>query len=249
MLTESHRPFQVVPAVDVLGEEAVRLQRGDLGHVTLRERDPRALVGRYAGAGASLVHLVDLTAAAAGEIRPDLVRRMVEAANGVPVQVGGGIRSLADAERLLGAGAARVVVGTAAFAGPDALQRYAGALGEALVVALDARGGAVAVDAWRRTTAERAEDAATRCRDAGVARLLCTAIERDGTMTGPDVGLLERVCVRSGLPVLASGGVRSFADLEAVEAAGCDGAVVGRALLEGALPLTSLGARGHSGSA
>jgi phosphoribosylformimino-5-aminoimidazole carboxamide ribotide isomerase len=123
------------------------------------------------------------------------------------------------------------------LAGDDALGRFAGALGERLVVAVDARGGRVAVAGWSRTTDLSPEELAERCAAAGVRRLLCTAIDRDGTMGGPDLELLHLVRERSGLPVLAAGGIRSEDDLAALEALGLEGAVVGRALLEGAISL------------
>jgi len=107
-------------------------------------------------------------------------------------------------------------------------------------VAVDVRDGRVAVGGWTLMTEITVDEAVDRCRNAGVRRLLCTAIDRDGTLAGPDVELLRRVCARSALPVLAAGGVRSLEDLGAVEAAGCEGAIVGRALLEGGLPLAVL---------
>lgn len=242
MLTETDHRFRVIPAVDVLGDDAVRLEQGDFDRVAIREADPLALVERLVAAGATLIHVVDLDAARAGTIRPDLVRRLVVAARPAAVQAAGGIRSRADAELLLDAGAARVVIGTAAFAAAGALERYAAALEERLVVAIDVRDGLVAVDGWERTTGLPAEEAAERCRQAGVQRLLCTAIERDGTLAGPALDLLARVRASSGLPVLAAGGVRSVEDLAAVEAAGCEGAIVGRAVLERILPASVLAA-------
>jgi phosphoribosylformimino-5-aminoimidazole carboxamide ribotide isomerase len=230
----------VIPAVDLLGQDAVRLSQGDFSRIVLRDADPLALVGRLAAAGATLIHLVDLDGARRGRLRTELVARMVAAAQPARIQAAGGVRSLADAEALLAAGADRVVIGTAAFAAPDALRSFASALGGALVVAIDVRAGHVAVRGWERKTRLTPEEAATRCAEAGVARLLCTAIERDGTLAGPDVDLLERVHARSGLPVLASGGIASQADLSAVAAAGSEAAIVGRALLEGKLPLSLL---------
>ena len=165
------------------------------------------------------------------------MRTLVAAAGETPVQASGGIRSLADAQALLAAGAARVVVGTAALADEDALGQFAGELGDRLVVAVDARDGRVAVAGWTRTTDLTPEDLAERCAVAGVRRLLCTAIDRDGTMGGPDLALLGRVRERSGLAVLAAGGIRSEEDLNALAALGLEGAVVGRALLEGAISL------------
>jgi phosphoribosylformimino-5-aminoimidazole carboxamide ribotide isomerase len=237
--------LHVIPAVDVLDGEAVRLKRGAFDRVVTRRSDPLALVREFAASGAELIHLVDLGAARSGRVDTKLVADVVAAAGPVAVQAAGGVRSGADAEALLGAGARRVVVGTAAFADDGAaLEGYASALGDRLVVALDVRDGAIAVDGWERSTTLDALDAVDRCRSAGVRRIACTAIERDGTLAGPDVELLERVCGRAGIPVLAAGGIRSLEDLHAVESAGCEGAIVGRALLDGQLPLSVLaGAR------
>ena len=241
MLTRHERSrFLVVPAVDLLGTDAVRLRQGDFAQVTNRRADPLALVESYRDAGAELVHVVDLDGARDGRIRPDVVHQTVLAAAPARVQASGGIRSVADAERLVEAGAARVVVGTAAFADEGALERFVEALGERVVVAVDVRDGLVAVGGWTETTTITVAEALSRCRAAGASRLLCTAIDRDGTLAGPDVELLERVCAGAGAPVLAAGGVRSLDDLAAIQAAGCEGAVVGRALLEDRLPLATL---------
>ena len=233
----ARRSFQVIPAVDVLGEEAVRLVRGQFDRVSVRGGDPIALAARFAEQGATLIHVVDLDGARNGRVRRDLVARIAEAARPASIQASGGVRSPADAESLIEAGATRVVVGTAAFAEPDALQTLVASLAERLVVALDARDGRIAVAGWEREAGLSVEEAAERCAAAGVARVLCTAIQRDGTLSGPDLELLESVRAASGVPVLAAGGIGTHADLDAVAAIGCEGAVVGRALLEGSLSL------------
>ncbi len=229
--------FQLIPAVDVVGAEAVRLRQGDFEAVVAQAGDPADLVGSFAAAQPPLVHVVDLDGARTGRIRPELVRELVAAAAPTPVQVSGGIRSSADAQALLDAGAARVVVGTAALDSPAALAELASTLEERLVVAVDAREGRVAVAGWSRMTELSPDEFAERCAEAGVRRLLCTAIERDGTMAGPDLALLARVRERSGLPVLAAGGVRREDDLDELASLGLEGAVVGRALLEGTITL------------
>lgn len=229
--------FLVIPAVDVLGDEAVRLERGRYDAVRVRRPDPVALARELARDGAELIHLVDLDGARSGRVRPDLVAAVAEAVAPAAVQASGGIRSTRDAETLLAAGAARVVVGTAAFAEPEALRGFVDAVGERLVVALDVRGDRIAVSGWTRTAELSVEEALDRCAKAGVPRLLCTAIERDGTLGGPDLTLLARVRAATGLPLLAAGGIRSATDLEHVANLGCEGAIVGRALLEGAISL------------
>jgi phosphoribosylformimino-5-aminoimidazole carboxamide ribotide isomerase len=232
--------FQVLPAVDVLGGAAVRLERGDFDRVVAREPDPEALVRRFVDAGARMLHVVDLDGAREAITSPALVRRLARAASPARIQVAGGVRSPRDAERLLEAGASRIVVATAAFAGSYALAEYRVALNDRLVVAIDVRAGHVATCGWTEMTGLTAEEAAERCADAGVPRVLCTAVERDGTLTGPDLDLLARVRTRSGLPVLAAGGISSAGDLDSVAETGCEGAVIGRALLDGRLPLSIL---------
>jgi phosphoribosylformimino-5-aminoimidazole carboxamide ribotide isomerase len=238
--TEQRVGFQVIPAVDLLGEAAVRLERGAFDRVVAREADPVALVERLVGAGATLVHVVDLDGARSGRTRPDVLRRLVQAAAPARIQASGGVRSIADAEELLAAGACRVVVGTAAFSGPHALEEYRKALDDRLVVAIDVRAGRVVTAGWTEATEISAGEAAERCAAAGVSRLLCTAVDRDGTLEGPDLDLLETVRGRSGLPVLAAGGIRTREDLDAVGRLGCEAAIVGRALLDGRLPLSIL---------
>ena len=245
MLTQRNGPpsktaFQVIPALDLLGGSAVRLERGKFDRVVAREDDPVALVERLVGAGARLLHVVDLAGARDGRIRPDVVRRLATAAAPAVIQASGGIRSVADAEALLEAGATRVVIGTAAFSGPCALEEYRAALDCRLIVAVDVRDGFVVTTGWASATPISAVEAAQRCAAAGVSRLLCTAVERDGMLDGPDLDLLATVRERSGLVVLAAGGISSTEDLDAVERLGCEGAIVGRALLEGRLPLSIL---------
>src|SRR5690349_1803907 len=166
--------IQVIPAVDVLGDESVRLQQGDYDQVVERAAEPAQLAARLAKAGAQRIHLVDLDGARSGHARPELVGE-VRAAAGVPVQASGGIRSLADARALLDAGADRVVVGTAAWPDPEPWFE----LGEALVLALDVRDGTVRAAGWTEETGLAFEDALER---AAGARVLVTAIDRDGTL-------------------------------------------------------------------
>jgi len=225
--------FQLLPAVDVLDGRAVRLERGDFAAVTRKAGDPLELVRRFAATGPPLLHVVVLDAARDGGAPVELAARVVEAAGSVPVQLGGGVRSAGDALALVVAGVARVIVGTAVVEqGPEP---YVEALGDRLVAALDVRDGVVRTHGWERSGGLGIDEAVDRCRAAGVARLLCTAIDRDGTLAGPDVDLLARVAAGFGGPILAAGGIRSRDDLEVLAELGLEGAVVGRALLDGLL--------------
>ncbi|MEA2461139.1 MAG: phosphoribosylformimino-5-aminoimidazole carboxamide ribotide isomerase [Actinomycetota bacterium] len=244
MLTRENgttRSLDVVPAVDVLGGRAVRLRRGDFRSPSLDAGDPLALIARYAAAGASLIHLVDLEGARDGRFDADLVAVACRAAGSARVQMAGGIRSVRDARLAMKAGAARVVVGTAAF-DETGLPEFVAALGESLVVAIDVKGGQVVAEGWLRGTGLRPEEAVGICDAAGVGRILCTAVERDGMRAGPDIGLLDTMVRASCIPVLASGGVGSLGDIERLGSIGVAECVVGRAFIDGSLPLALVGA-------
>jgi phosphoribosylformimino-5-aminoimidazole carboxamide ribotide isomerase len=223
---------EVIPAVDLLGTRAVRLEQGDYDRAK-QYGEPLELARRFAASGAVRLHVVDLDGARAGRIRPHVVEGLVAAAAPVPVQASGGVRSVADAEAFVHAGADRVVVGTAAW---TLLDELVASLGERLVVAIDVRDGTVQTRGWTESSLDL-DEAVARCVSARVPRLLCTAIDRDGTLTGPDTKLVRHVVETSALPVLAAGGIRSDADVDALEEAGAEGAIVGRALLEGKLSL------------
>jgi phosphoribosylformimino-5-aminoimidazole carboxamide ribotide isomerase len=228
--------FAVVPAVDVLDGRAVRLERGDYDTVAAEAGDPFELIARVAAARPPLVHVVALGAARDGGVPLELARRAVDAASPVPVQLGGGVRSVADAEALRAAGVARVLVGTAAF-GPIPLEDFVSALDDRLVVAVDVADGVVRTDGWLGSSSLSTSEALVRCNAAGVTRILCTAIDRDGTLSGPDLDLLRDARAGFGGSLLAAGGIRDAADVEAVRRIGANGVVVGRALLEGSLEL------------
>jgi phosphoribosylformimino-5-aminoimidazole carboxamide ribotide isomerase len=227
------RDFELIPAVDVLDGKAVRLQQGDFDRVSVDAGDPYDLIARVAAAGPRLVHVVALGPARDGGAPLELARRAVAAAAPVPVQLGGGVRSVADAEALVAAGVARVMVGTAAF-GPIPLEDFVAALGDRLVVAVDVADGIVRTAGWLDSSRLTTAAALARCTAAGVQRILCTAIDRDGTLAGPDLELVREVRGAFDGAVLAAGGIRNAEDVDALRQAGADGAVVGRALLEGA---------------
>jgi phosphoribosylformimino-5-aminoimidazole carboxamide ribotide isomerase len=215
--------IEVIPAVDVLGIEAVRLHQGDYDAVVERADSPILLAERWAAAGARRVHLVDLDGARTGRVRPELVHAVALGVAPCRLQASGGIRSLADARTLLAAGADRVVVGTAAWPDPTAWLE----LGDRVVLALDVRGGEVRAAGWTKAAGLSYAEALDRAEGA---RVLVTAIDRDGTLAGPDLDLV-RAAAAAGLRVLAAGGVRSPADVEDLAAAGAEAAIVGRALL------------------
>ncbi|HET6601650.1 MAG TPA: 1-(5-phosphoribosyl)-5-[(5-phosphoribosylamino)methylideneamino] imidazole-4-carboxamide isomerase [Gaiella sp.] len=232
MLSRNH--MEVIPAIDVLDGRGVRLAEGRRDAVTLEGGDPVELARRFALEGAERLHLVDLDGAFSGAPSLDLVAA-VAATGGLPLQVGGGYRSVQALDAALAAGADRVIVGTAALS-PGFLTAAVARVASALVVAVDVRNGRVAVEGWTRSSSLTAPELARRCADAGVARLLVTATARDGSLAGPDLDLLAQV-LPIGLPVIAAGGIASTGDLRALQELGCEAAVAGSALLAGRFTL------------
>jgi phosphoribosylformimino-5-aminoimidazole carboxamide ribotide isomerase len=217
----------IVPAVDVLDGRAVRLVQGDYDRVDVDAGDPAELVRRAASFRPPFVHVVALGAARDGGAPVELARRLVAAAAPVPVQLGGGVRSVDDARALRAAGVARVLIGTAAF-GDVPLEDFGD-----VVVAVDVKDGIVRTRGWRASSGFTTRASLERCTAAGVTRVLCTAVDRDGTRRGPDLDLLREARAAFGGEILAAGGIRDAADVDAVLALGVDGVVVGRAWLDG----------------
>ncbi len=227
--------FTVYPSIDLSGGRAVRLRRGERSELRVISHDPMELVKRFAGEGATFLHVVDLDAAFGDTGNAAVIERIVAGA-GCPVQVGGGVRSEARAHALREAGAARVVLGTAAVRSPDLLARLLADDPEFVVVAADVRAGRVVVAGWIEDAGEALPEFAARVRRAGVRHLLVTAVERDGTGDGPDHAVLADALAAFGTGVMASGGIGSLADVAALRplaARGLAGLVVGSALADG----------------
>jgi phosphoribosylformimino-5-aminoimidazole carboxamide ribotide isomerase len=226
----------VIPAIDLLGGCAVRLTQGRREDATVYDRAPWEVAARFAAQGATRLHVVDLDGAFAG--RPEntaAVARILAAAPGLAVQVGGGVRDRATIDRLLGEGARFVVLGTAAVRDAALLGAACAAHPGRIIVALDARDGKVALAGWTEGTALAAAAVGRAARAAGAAAVLCTDIARDGMRTGPNVAATAALAAAlAPLPVIASGGVGALADLVALRDAGVEAAIVGRALYEGA---------------
>jgi phosphoribosylformimino-5-aminoimidazole carboxamide ribotide isomerase len=229
----ARKHFTVYPAIDVLEGRVVRLFEGRRERVTVEGGDPVAAAERFVAEGATWLHLVDLDGAFSGEPDLGLVPRLATA--GVPVQVGGGYRSLDAIDAALAAGATRVLVGTAAL-DDRFLTAAAERFGEAVAVAVDARDGRVAVDGWTHQAPATPAELSRRCAEAGICRLLVTSTRRDGTLSGPDIPLLSSVRA-AGLPVVAAGGIATLDDLRALRRLGCEGAVTGSAIWLGRFSL------------
>ena len=221
------------PAVDILDGKAVRLRQGRFDDATVYADQPVEAAQAWVSAGARALHVVDLDGAHAG--RPVNLEhvRAITAAVEVPVQLGGGLRSAAAVEEAFDAGAARLVLGTAAYQDPDLLDAVLASHAEDVAVAVDVRGGLVTTAGWTESTDQTPETVIARLEAAGVRRIVYTDVDRDGLMVGPDAEAVARLaeCVTTRL--IYSGGIREPADLEALAGLDLDGVIVGKALYEG----------------
>jgi phosphoribosylformimino-5-aminoimidazole carboxamide ribotide isomerase len=226
----------LLPAVDILDGKAVRLAQGAFDQPTVYDEDPFEAARRWVREGARALHVVDLDGARAGEpVNLEHVRRIARQA-GVPVQVGGGLRTIEAVERIVESGAQRVVIGTAAYRDLDLLDEAVARIGERLVVSVDARGGRLATSGWLEQTELPVEAAIERLRARGVRRFVYSSIDRDGLLGGPDLDGIRRVARTVRGNFVYSGGVSSLADLRAVSnlrQVNLTGVIVGTALYEG----------------
>ncbi len=228
----------VIPAIDLRGGRAVRLLQGDPSSETAYSDDPTEIATRFQEEGARRLHVVDLDAALGeGDNRRwvETICRSVQ----VPVQVGGGMRTHDDINEVLELGASRVILGTAAATDPAFVRRAVEEHAEAIVVAIDVRGGNVMVRGWQEE-GPPLEEAIPALDDAGAPRYLVTSIARDGTLKGPDRTLYERVLELTDTPVIASGGVRDAEDVWTLRDLGCEAVVTGKALYEKTLKLSQV---------
>jgi phosphoribosylformimino-5-aminoimidazole carboxamide ribotide isomerase len=229
--------MELWPAIDLRGGRCVRLLQGDYDRETIFGEDPVAMARGFVTAGARRLHIVDLDGAKDGvPMQAELVGRMVAAA-GVPCQLGGGIRSLETVGRYLAAGVDRVVVGSVAIESPELLTEMAAAFPGRIVLGLDARDGRVAVRGWLETSPLEALDVARRHAGLPLAAIVFTDIATDGMLSGPNLPALAAMVQAVPLPIVASGGIASAADIRHVAATGAAGCIVGRALYEGAVTL------------
>jgi phosphoribosylformimino-5-aminoimidazole carboxamide ribotide isomerase len=241
--------FTVIPAIDLKDGRCVRLRQGRADDVTVYGDDPAAMARHWAGAGARFLHVVDLDGAFAGRVRHIAqIRAIVEAA-GIPVEMGGGLRTDEAIEEVLAAGVSRAIVGTRAFAEPGELKRLVARFGERLAVGIDARNGFVQVRGWVETTGAKAVDLAAAAAAAGVSTVIYTDTATDGMLQGPNMAAVAEVCDAAACSVIASGGVAAAADvrnLVGLRRANLAGAIVGKALYDGRVSLPELLAAARS---
>ena len=234
----------ILPAIDLKNGHCVRLRQGRAEDATVYSNDPSAMARQWREQGADELHVVDLDGAFAGMPKHLDVVRQIVAACGVPVELGGGLRTDNDVEQALATGVARVIIGTRALADPDALTRLVQRFGDRIAVGIDARDGRVQVKGWVETTATRATDLARRAAATGVATIIYTDTATDGMLAGTNIAAMDEMCrAVPSCRVIASGGVSAPEHVRALIALGhanLYGAIVGKALYESTTTLAAL---------
>lgn len=232
----------ILPAIDILDGKCVRLRQGDFNNKVVYSDHPEEIALKWQDAGAKFLHVVDLNGAREGvPVNIFQVKKILEAVT-IPVEVGGGIRTMDDIDNLLDLGVERVVVGSAAVEDPDFVKDAASQFGEQIIVGIDSRDGIVAVHGWSDSGAIHADELAARIGDFGIFTIIYTDISRDGTMSGVNAERFAEIARNSGLSVIASGGVTSLDDIRALknyEDAGVSGVVIGKAIYENKIDLKS----------
>ncbi|MEK4463591.1 1-(5-phosphoribosyl)-5-[(5-phosphoribosylamino)methylideneamino]imidazole-4-carboxamide isomerase [Paenibacillus sp. FSL H8-0315] len=233
--------FIVYPAIDIRDGKCVRLQQGDYNQETIYNDSPLKVAKSWEEQGGKFIHLVDLDGAKAGHPVNDAIIGAIAANANVPVQVGGGLRNLADVEKLLGLGVSRVIIGTAAINDHAFTEEVLAKYGDKVAIGIDARNGYVATHGWLNTSEVRAEALAKELAAKGAETFIYTDISRDGMMQGPNVDGILSMARASGKTVIASGGVTSLDDLLRLNVhsgSGVGGAIVGKALYTGNIDLS-----------
>jgi phosphoribosylformimino-5-aminoimidazole carboxamide ribotide isomerase len=229
----------IIPAIDLKDGQCVRLTQGNMHQATVYSSDPAAMARRWADQGAQLLHVVDLNGAFDGEPKNlSHVEAIVNAVS-IPVQVGGGIRSLDTVRMYLGAGAKRVVMGTTALRHRALVEEILDVFPERVVVSIDAKNGLVATDGWKTVTDVTAREAIISLSGLALAAVMYTDIAKDGMMAGPNLLSLKLIVDAAPVPIIASGGISCLDDITAIKALGSrvEGVILGKALYEGKIDL------------
>lgn len=230
----------ILPAIDLRGGNCVRLIKGDFKQETIYSEHPEEIALRWEGEDAEFLHVVDLDGALAGEPQNmDAIKRILQAVT-IPVEVGGGIRSMESIDRLLSIGVSRVILGSVAVHKEELVQEACSTYGNRIVVGIDAKKGIVATDGWEKSGGISAVELAKKLGTFGLETIIYTDISRDGTLSGVNVTETAHLARASGIKVIASGGVKSISDIEELKKRECDGiigVIVGKSIYEGTLSL------------
>jgi phosphoribosylformimino-5-aminoimidazole carboxamide ribotide isomerase len=229
--------MEIIPAIDLRNGKCVRLYQGDYNQETVFSEDPVSVAKHWKSLGAKRIHIVDLDGAAQGKVChaqtiTDIIRTV-----GIPVQVGGGIRTRESIEELFGVGVERVILGTAAIENQELVRESCQRVGKRIIAGIDARDGYVATRGWVESSKVTAVELAARMKSIGIKRVIYTDISRDGTLTEPNFAAITEMVAKSGVNIVVAGGISSIEHLQKLAAIGVEGAIVGRAIYTGHIDL------------
>lgn len=229
--------MRIYPAIDIKNGKCVRLRQGNFDDMTVYNDNPVEVAKEWIKNGASYIHLVDLDGAREGSgVNSDIIKEIANLSD-VPVQTGGGIRTIEDIENKLALGVRRVILGTVAVKNPEIVKEAVEKFGDAIAVGIDAKNGMVAVSGWEEVSEVSAVDLCVKMRDYGVKTIIYTDISKDGMMGGPNIEATKEIVDATGIDIIASGGVSRMNDLENVDKINAHGAIIGKALYTGAINL------------
>ncbi len=227
----------IYPAIDIIGGKCVRLTQGDYSRMDTYSDDPLAVAMGFEGSGAEYLHVVDLDGARYGMPINLGTASMIALQASIPVQLGGGIRTIDDIQNSLSKGISRVILGTSAIKDPELVKEAIGTFGDAIAVAIDAKQGKVAISGWEEISSLDAVDFAVHMEKIGASVIIYTDVQKDGMLSGPNFDEIHKICSSVSISVIAAGGVSTLEDIEGLKKAGADGVIIGKALYTGDISL------------
>ena len=232
--------MQIYPAIDIKNGQCVRLRQGSFDDMTIYNDDPLTVARKWVESGATFLHVIDLDGARFGtSYNQEIIKRIVDELH-VPVQTGGGIRTMRDIEDKLNLGVERVILGTVAVQKPELVIEAVKNYGDRIAVGIDAVNGRVAINGWETVSSVSAVDLCRKMKDCGVKTIVYTDISKDGMMVGPNIEGTKEIINLTGINVIASGGITNMMDLENLRAIGTHGTIIGKALYHGTLSLSDV---------
>ncbi len=229
--------MEIIPAIDIKGGKCVRLYQGDYNKVTVYSSNPEEVASSWQEQGATRLHIVDLEAAASGElVNFDVIKRIRKVVR-IPLQVGGGLRSFDAVKRMMDIGIERFVLGTAAVENPKIVDEFARFYGDKVIIGIDSRDGIVQTGGWLKSSVVSTRELVLKMKDMGIKRFIITDISRDGTLSGPNYSLLEETVKEKGLKFIASGGISALEHIVKLGKLGFEAAIIGKALYSGDIKL------------
>lgn len=232
--------MQIYPAIDIKNGQCVRLKQGKFDNVTVFNENPKDAAKKWIDYGASYIHIVDLDGARYGKsFTNEIIKDIIDKYN-IKIQTGGGIRTIKDIEEKINAGVSRVIIGTASIKNPELVKEAVKVFKDKIAVGVDAKNGMVAIDGWENISDIKAIDLCLKMKSYGVKTIIYTDISKDGMMSGPNVEATQEIIEKTGMGIIASGGISNIKDIESIKNINAQGVIIGKALYNGAINLKDI---------